>query len=200
MGKAERVKKEIIGVIGGIASGKSTVLAILEREFSYKILGMDEIAKALYGEETVLQGLKNLLPKEVFTEEGKLSFPELRRLLFTDLESKKSLENYIHPLVFQRVFEEIKRTRTSGGKLAVETALPNQSFLSECDLIFYLEASEELRCRRLQESRGLEKSEALKIIKSQNIEGFREKAHLILKTEDSIERVRDEICQYFQRI
>ena len=194
------MKKEIIAVIGGIASGKSTVLAILEREFSYKILGMDEIAKALYGEETVLQGLKNLLPKEVFTEEGKLSFPELRRLLFTDLESKKSLENYIHPLVFQRVFEEIKRTRTSGGKLAVETALPNQSFLSECDLIFYLEASEELRCRRLQESRGLEKSEALKIIKSQNIEGFREKAHLILKTEDSIERVRDEICQYFQRI
>ena len=194
------MKKEIIAVIGGIASGKSTVLSILEREFSYKILGMDEIAKALYGEETVLQGLKNLLPKEVFTEEGKLSFPELRRLLFTDPESKKSLENYIHPLVFQRVFEEIKRTRTSGGKLAVETALPNQSFLSECDLIFYLEASEELRCRRLQESRGLEKSEALKIIKSQNIESFREKAHLILKTEDSIERVRDEICQYFQRI
>ena len=194
------MKKEIIAVIGGIASGKSTVLSILEREFSYKILGMDEIAKALYGEETVLQGLKNLLTKEVFTEEGKLSFPELRRLLFTDPESKKSLENYIHPLVFQRVFEEIKRTRTSGGKLAVETALPNQSFLSECDLIFYLEASEELRCRRLQESRGLEKSEALKIIKSQHIECFREKAHLILKTEDSIERVRDEICQYFQRI
>lgn len=194
------MKKEIIAVIGGIASGKSTVLSILEREFSYKILGMDEIAKALYGEETVLQGLKNLLPKEAFTEEGKLSFPELRRLLFTDPESKKRLENYIHPLVFHRVFEEIKRTRTSGGKLAVETALPNQSFLSECDLIFYLEASEELRCRRLQESRGLEKSEALKIIKSQNIEGFREKAHLILKTEDSIERVRDEICQYFQRI
>ena len=194
------MKKEIIAVIGGIASGKSTVLSILEKEFSYKILGMDEIAKALYGEKTVLQGLKNLLPKEVFTEEGKLSFPELRTLLFTDPESKKSLENYIHPLVFQRVFEEIKRTRTSGGKLAVETALPNQSFLSECDLIFYLEASEELRCRRLQESRGLEKSEALKIIKSQNIEGFREKAHLILKTEDSIERVRDEICQYFQRI
>ena len=194
------MKKEIIAVIGGIASGKSTVLSILEREFSYKILGMDEIAKALYGEETVLQGLKNLLPKEVFTEEGKLSFPELRRLLFTDPERKKILENFIHPLVFQRVFEEIKRTRTSGGKLAVETALPNQSFLSECDLIFYLEASEELRCRRLQESRGLEKSEALKIIKSQNIEGFREKAHLILKTEDSIERVRYEICQYFQRI
>ena len=194
------MKKEIIAVIGGIASGKSTVLSILEREFSYKILGMDEIAKALYGEETVLQGLKNLLPKEVFTEEGKLSFPELRRLLFTDPESKKRLENYIHPLVFQRVFEEIKRTRTSGGKLAVETALPSQNFLSECDLIFYLEASEELRCRRLQESRGLEKTEALRIIKSQKFEDFREKAHLILKTEDSIERVRDEICQYFQRI
>ena len=139
------MKKEIIAVIGGIASGKSTVLSILEKEFSYKILGMDEIAKALYGEKTVLQGLKNLLPKEVFTEEGKLSFPELRTLLFTDPESKKSLENYIHPLVFQRVFEEIKRTRTSGGKLAVETALPNQSFLSECDLIFYLASSRKSR-------------------------------------------------------
>ena len=64
------MKKDIIAVIGGIASGKSTVLSILERDFSYRILGMDEIAKALYGEETVLQELKKLLPKEVFTEEN----------------------------------------------------------------------------------------------------------------------------------
>ena len=76
------MKRDIIAVIGGIASGKSTVLSILEKEFSYKILGMDEIAKALYGEEAVLTELKKLLPKEVFTEEGKLSFPELRKLLF----------------------------------------------------------------------------------------------------------------------
>ena len=45
MGKAERVKKEIIGVIGGIASGKSTVLSILQGDYSYRILRMDELAK-----------------------------------------------------------------------------------------------------------------------------------------------------------
>ena len=194
------MKKEIIGVIGGIASGKSTVLSILQRDFSYRILRMDELAKALYQEEAVLREMKKLLPDSVFTREGALSFPGLRSLLFTEPERKKHLEELIHPLVFQEVSKEIEQVRLLGEKLAVETALPNQDFLSQCDLIFYLEASEETRCQRLIESRGLNKEEALRIIQSQSVERFREKAQLVINTEESIERVRDEICQYFQRI
>lgn len=194
------MKKEIIGVIGGIASGKSTVLFILQRDFSYRILRMDELAKALYQEEAVLREMKKLLPDSVFTKEGALSFPRLRSLLFTEPERKKHLEELIHPLVFQEVSKEIAKLRALGEKLAVETALPNQDFLSQCDLIFYLEASEETRCQRLIESRGLNKEEALRIIQSQSVERFREKAQLVINTEESIERVRDEICQYFQRV
>lgn len=194
------MKKEIIGVIGGIASGKSTVLSILQRDFSYRILRMDELAKALYQEEAVLREMKKLLPDSVFTREGALSFPRLRTLLFTEPERKKHLEELIHPLVFKEVSKEIAKLRALGEKLAVETALPNQDFLSQCDLIFYLEASEETRCQRLIESRGLNKEEALRIIQSQSVERFREKAQLVINTEESIERVRDEICQYFQRI
>ena len=194
------MKKEIIGVIGGIASGKSTVLSILQRDFFYRILRMDELAKALYQEEAVLREMKKLLPDSVFTKEGALSFPRLRTLLFTEPERKKHLEELIHPLVFQEVFKEIAQLRALGEKLAVETALPNQNFLSQCDLIFYLEASEETRCQRMIESRGLNKEEALRIIQSQSVERFREKAQLVINTEESIERVRDEICQYFQRI
>ena len=194
------MKKEIIGVIGGIASGKSTVLSILQRDFSYRILRMDELAKALYQEEAVLREMKKLLPDSVFTKEGALSFPRLRSLLFTEPERKKHLEELIHPLVFQEVSKEIAKLRALREKLAVETALPNQDFLSQCDLIFYLEASEEIRCQRLIESRGLNKEEALRIIQSQSVERFREKAQLVINTEESIERVRDEICQYFQRL
>lgn len=194
------MKKEIIGVIGGIASGKSTVLSILQRDFFYRILRMDELAKALYQEEAVLREMKKLLPDSVFTKEGALSFPRLRTLLFTEPERKKHLEELIHPLVFQEVFKEIAQLRALGEKLAVETALPNQDFLSQCDLIFYLEASEETRCQRLIESRGLNKEEALRIIQSQSVERFKEQAQLVINTEESIERVRDEICQYFQRI
>lgn len=194
------MKKEIIGVIGGIASGKSTVLSILQRDFFYRILRMDELAKALYQEEAVLREMKKLLPDSVFTKEGALSFPRLRTLLFTEPERKKHLEELIHPLVFQEVSKEIAKLRALGEKLAVETALPNQDFLLQCDLIFYLEASEETRCQRLIESRGLNKEEALRIIQSQSVERFREKAQLVINTEESIERVRDEICQYFQRI
>ena len=194
------MKKEIIGVIGGIASGKSTVLSILQGDYSYRILRMDELAKALYQEEAVLREMKKLLPSSVFTKEGALSFSRLRTLLFTEPERKKHLEELIHPLVFQEVSKEIAQIRALGEKLVVETALPNQDFLSQCDLIFYLEASEETRCQRLIESRGLNKEEALRIIQSQSVERFREKAQLVINTEESIERVRDEICQYFQRV
>ena len=140
------MKKEIIGVIGGIASGKSTVLSILQGDFSYRILRMDELAKALYQEEAVLREIKKLLPASVFTKEGALSFSILRTLLFTEPERKKHLEELIHPLVFQEVSKEIERVRLLGEKLAVETALPNQDFLSQCALIFHLAVSEETRC------------------------------------------------------
>ena len=143
---------------------------------------------------------KKLLPASVFTKAGALSFPRLRTLLFTEPERKKHLEELIHPLVFQEVSKEIERVRLLGEKLAVETALPNQDFLSQCDLIFYLDASEETRCKRLIESRGLEKEEAFQIIHSQSVERFKEQAQLVINTEESIERVRDEICQYFQRL
>ena len=167
------MKKEIIGVIGGIASGKSTVLSILQGDFSYRILRMDELAKALYQEEAVLREIKKLLPASVFTTEGALSFSRLRTLLFTEPERKKHLEELIHPLVFQEVSKEIAQIRALGEKLAVETALPNQDFLSQCDLIFYLEASEETRCQRLIESRGLNKEEALRLFKAKALSALK---------------------------
>ena len=122
------MKKEIIGVIGGIASGKSTVLSILQGDFSYRILRMDELAKALYQEEAVLREIKKLLPASVFTKAGALSFPRLRTLLFTEPERKKHLEELIHPLVFQEVSKEIAKLRALGEKLAVRRLCPIRIF------------------------------------------------------------------------
>ena len=65
--KNGKSKKNILAVIGGMGSGKSTVLSVLEREGQYERLEMDRLAKNCYLDSVFLSELSSVLPKDVFT-------------------------------------------------------------------------------------------------------------------------------------
>ena len=79
--KNGKFEKDILAVIGGMGSGKSTVLSVLEREGQYERLEMDRIAKEFYKDKVFVKELSSVLPRELFTEEGELNFPLFRALL-----------------------------------------------------------------------------------------------------------------------
>ena len=199
MQKKAIIEKNILAVIGGMGSGKSTVLSVLEREGQYERLEMDRIAKDCYKDKALVRELSSILPKELFTEEGELNFPLFRALLLKDEAYRKAVEKKVHPLVFQKTEEAILKARKEEKKLAIETALPNEHFLSLCDAVLFVDCPREERLIRLMESRGYDRMVAERMMEAQDIEKYKESADFVLFNDRDIERTENAIRQFIQR-
>ena len=199
MQKKAIIEKNILAVIGGMGSGKSTVLSVLEREGKYERLEMDRIAKDCYKDKALVRELSSILPKELFTGEGELNFPLFRALLLKDEAYRKAVEKKVHPLVFQKTEEAILKARKEEKKLAIETALPNERFLSLCDAVLFVDCPREERLIRLMESRGYDRMVAERMMEAQDIEKYKESADFVLFNDGDIERTENAIRQFIQR-
>lgn len=199
MQKKAIIEKNILAVIGGMGSGKSTVLSVLEREGQYERLEMDRIAKDCYKDKALVRELSSILPKELFTGEGELNFPLFRALLLKEEAYRKSVEKKVHPLVFQKTEEAILKARKEEKKLAIETALPNEHFLSLCDAVLFVDCPREERLIRLMESRGYDRMVAERMMEAQDIEKYKESADFVLFNDGDIERTENAIRQFIQR-
>ena len=199
MQKKAIIEKNILAVIGGMGSGKSTVLSVLEREGKYERLEMDRIAKDCYKDKALVRELSSILPKELFTGEGELNFPLFRALLLKDEAYRKAVEKKVHPLVFQKTEEAILKARKEEKKLAIETALPNEHFLSLCDAVLFVDCPREERLIRLMESRGYDRMVAERMMEAQDIEKYKESADFVLFNDGDIERTENAIRQFIQR-
>ena len=197
--KNDKFEKDILAVIGGMGSGKSTVLSVLEREGQYERLEMDRMAKEFYKDKAFIKELSSILPKEVFTEEGELNFPLFRALLLKEESYRKAVEERVHPLVFHMAEQAIFKARKEGKKLAVETALPNAHFLSLCDAVLFVDCPRETRLFRLMESRGYERADAERMMEAQDIEKYKKRADFVLFNDGKRERTEDAIRQFIQR-
>lgn len=197
--KNGKFEKDILAVIGGMGSGKSTVLSVLEREGQYERLEMDRMAKEFYKDKAFVKELSSVLPKEVFTEKGELNFSLFRALLLKEEFYRKAVEERVHPLVFRMAEQAIFRARKEGKKLAVETALPNAHFLSLCDAVLFVDCPWETRLFRLMESRGYERADAERMMEAQDIEKYKKRADFVLFNDGNRERTEDAIRQFIQR-
>ena len=197
--KNDKFEKDILAVIGGMGSGKSTVLSVLEREGQYERLEMDRMAKEFYKDKAFIKELSSILPKEVFTEEGELNFPLFRALLLKEESYRKAVEERVHPLVFHMAEQAIFRARKEGKKLAVETALPNMHFLSLCDAVLFVDCPWETRLSRLTKNRGYKGEDAERMMEAQDIEKYKKRADFVLFNDGNRERTEDAIRQFIQR-
>ena len=149
----------LIGLTGGIASGKSTV-ADLWQSMGADVIDADELARLAVAPNSI--GLKNIVARfgnQVLLESGELDRKALASIVFHDQDSRKSLESIIHPIIRELSLDRIK---SSGSKLVVyvipllvETA-SNLAF----DYVVTVEAPESVRLDRLKDTRGFTEAEA----------------------------------------
>ncbi|WKN50165.1 dephospho-CoA kinase [Nocardioides sp. Arc9.136] len=94
-----------VGLTGGIASGKSTVSAILA-ELGAIVIDGDLLAREVVEPGTPgLERVVEAFGPEVLTAEGALDRPALGAVVFADEARRKELEAIVHPLVFERIVE-----------------------------------------------------------------------------------------------
>lgn len=109
----------VIGLTGGIASGKSTVAQLLAEKGAW-IVDADQLARDVVGVGSpVLAEISQSFGPGVIAEDGSLDRPQLGRLVFADAEARERLNGIVHPRVLELSRHEIRQAQESGAQLVV---------------------------------------------------------------------------------
>ncbi|MEO1497125.1 MAG: dephospho-CoA kinase [Planctomycetota bacterium] len=144
---------KIIGLTGGIASGKSFV-ARLFAEHGAVVLDADRHAHAALAEAEVVRQLTDRFGDAIVDQAGALIRGEVAKRVFGDdprsIADREFLESLVHPLVRERLRADLAKARTAGVSLAVLDIplLYESGWADECDAVVFVETAESVRQAR----------------------------------------------------
>jgi dephospho-CoA kinase len=162
--------KPIIGIAGGIGSGKSMVASLL-REENCCVVSSDEQVKAAYKDATIKLTLQKWWGKLILDPSGEIDRGVVARKIFNSPSERQRLENLIHPVV-NKMRERLMQQAAADPKIVAyiwDTPLLFETGLNaHCDAVIFVESPLELRNKRVMENRGwadgeLEKREILQM-------------------------------------
>jgi|LGVE01.1.fsa_nt_gb dephospho-CoA kinase len=108
----------VVGLTGGIASGKSTVTDILRKRFSYIVLDADEMARqAVVKNSTGLRRIVDAFGSEVLFENGDLNRYRLGKIIAEDEKAREKLNQIIHPEIIKIYKTKLAYYKKSGISL-----------------------------------------------------------------------------------
>lgn len=177
---------KFIGITGGIGAGKSTVLSLLKENFNCKVLLADEVAADLMraGKECFEAVVALPWPESIVGPDGQINRPLMAKLMFADDELRVSVNNIVHPAVEKEVLNQVEEERK---KHNIEYFFFEAALLIECgygklvDEMWYIYADENVRTKRLMESRGYGIERIKNTIMSQRSDAsFREHADRVI--------------------
>ena len=161
--------RRIIGITGGVGSGKSRVLEFLEKEFQAKIILADQVAHDLMEpEKEGYQQVVKALGTGFLKSDGQIDRTKLADLIFHDQNALHTMNQIIHPMTWAA----IRKTAFSAREdlVVVESALMGEEQRAEYGEIWYIFTEMETRIQRLMESRGYSREKCLDVISSQKKE------------------------------
>ncbi|MCG3724513.1 dephospho-CoA kinase [Vibrio cincinnatiensis] len=157
----------IVGLTGGIASGKTTVANLFQQHFSIDIVDADIIAR-----DVVAQGTKGLTAivehfgPDILHRDGSLNRTALRERIFTDATEKNWLNQLLHPLINQKMSEELQKVTSPYALLVVPLLIENQ-LQSMVDRILVIDVDEQTQIERTQARDKVSKEQVLAILSAQ---------------------------------
>ena len=168
---------KILGITGGVGSGKSTVLYELQQKYNAFIVEADKLAHELMMPgEIIYDHIIKHFGKEILSLESPypIDRQKLGELVFNDKEKLELLNSISHPLVKQRIMELIEEKKKSGEKIfVIEAALLIEcGYKDICDEIWYVWVDREERIKRLMNSRGYTKEKCISIFNNQQSDEY----------------------------
>jgi dephospho-CoA kinase len=149
----------IIGLTGGIGSGKSTVAAIFQT-LGIPVFNADSEALALYSEDPeLLKEVVREFGEEVLNPEGTLNRMKLAEVVFKDEVALAKLNAIIHPRVANR-FHQWKNQQHSSMVLRESAILFESGTHNDCDFVIAVSAPEDLRIERVMKRSAMKREEA----------------------------------------
>lgn len=175
---------KIIGITGGVGSGKSQVLSYLETKYNAVVCQADHVAWKLQepGQRCYVQ-IVDWFGKHILNEDGTIHRGKLGQIVFADNDKLMKLNRIMHPAVKEYIKEWIqKESQNKTAYFIIEAALLlEDDYNLICDEMWYIYCNEKIRRERLKLSRGYEDDKIDAIIASQLSEQiFREKCEIVI--------------------
>ncbi len=157
-------KKPIIGIIGGVGSGKSTVAAEFAK-LGCKVIDADKIAHDLLEEKAAREKIVGLFGQIILDSAGKIDHKKLADVVFADADKLSSLNKIIHPLVLRQAEELIKQYNCQNEVRAIVLDMPllvEVGWAKRCDKLIFVDCKRQLRVDRAKKM-GVSDENQLKI-------------------------------------
>lgn len=160
---------QIIGLTGGIASGKSTASSIL-KSFGAKIIDADILARKVVEKgQPALENIINTFGNSILNSQGELNRRVLGEIVFDNQENLKKLNQIVHPAVNFLALSLFEKERIKGKEKIVYDCplLIEEKLLYLVDQVWLIYINEETQLKRLMKRDKFTKDQAMKRINNQ---------------------------------
>lgn len=192
----------VIGLTGGVGSGKSEAARLMSEMFCARLLISDELGHiAMEPGRDSYHKIVERFGQEIVGEDGQIDRGKLADTIFGDDVARRDLNAIIHPEVIAYIWDYIDQRKQQEGIIILESAILFESDCDcFCDEIWYVYVSEQKRRQRLAESRGYSRDKTDAIMANQlSEEDFRDKCDVVLVNDGTLEELRKNIVAQGQR-
>lgn len=194
--------RPVIGLLGGIGSGKSLVAAQF-RQFGCAVVDADAVGHVLLAEPAIRDGLRQRFGDGILDASGGIDRRALGRRAFADDESRLALESIVHPELWRRVRLAVDEARrTDVPAVVLDAALILEKGLDTlCRVLVYIEVPKTLRRARVLQTRGWDPEEADRREASQvSLKTKQQRADFHIDNGSSPEHTLDQVRTILSRV
>lgn len=188
---------KVIGVLGGAGSGKSEALKIFKEKYQAHLLIADDIAKELASPGGISYfKIVEAFGEEILNEDGCINRAKLADIVFRQKDKLELLNSITHPDVKEEIQSRIHKAVEEGiAYVVLEAALLVEcGYRSMCDEFWYVYTSEDVRRKRMKETRNYSDEKIDAIIRNQlSEEEFRKHSDRVLDNNSTVENLEKEI-------
>lgn len=193
----------VIGLVGGIASGKSTV-ARLFAEQGAAVLDADAMAHACLERPNIRAAIAARFGPGVLDSQGSIDRKALGSIVFDDPQARRDLEALVHPCVTEALRARLAEMAAAGSPRAVVLDVPllfESGLDALCDTVVFVDTPIEVRRERAQRERGWDAGELDRREKNQqSTEHKKARADSMIRNLGSIEPLRAQTRELLQKI
>ena len=194
----------IVGLTGGVASGKTTVSQVLKEEGAY-IIDADRIARELVRPHApAWKKLVRAFGKEILREDGSIHRKKLADKVFVDLRQRKLLNQILHPRIRKEMEQKAKEIGQKDPEAIVVIDAPLLVELGDhrwMDKLMVITSTQKQQIKRLEERDGVNREEALRMLASQMpVKDKVKLADFVIRNEGSLQKTKKETREIFQEL
>ncbi|MCH8824374.1 MAG: dephospho-CoA kinase [Planctomycetes bacterium] len=191
----------IIGLVGGIGSGKSTVAGILAEQ-GCLVVDSDQLARQALEQPEIRDRLVSWWGSAILDADGRIDRSKVASIVFSSLDERKRLESLVHPWIEKQRLSLFESAPPKTLALVIDAPLLIEAgLIAQCDAVLYIDTDRETRLARLVKSRNWDEKELARREDSQlPLDDKRSIAHHIVENKGDLQSLTEIVRQVLREI